>query len=548
MHHLVMSLLAVVVSVLSTIPAYAGGGTALTYQGRLLDAGQPANGPFNIDFSLWDDPAAGSQIGSTVSFIGLSIADGLITVELDFGADAFDNTGRWLNIIVDGVPLAPRQPITRTPYSIQTRGIYVDENQRIGIGTTNPLVPLHVTTDAVGVDAFLAFSENASGVIGRTNSANGSGIFGRHDPTNNLGLLGTSEYGVYGRAIDMNNDWAGYFNGRTHVTDTLFIGREDPVTSAEYFGLNAPVGDNAFGGMYISTNTNGGKPFYGYAPGGIVQAYHYYDGNTSKWHLYNQGIALTVDISGNVGIGTTNPEHHLHVLGSNTFGIFSETISSGGTGVLGFASHSDGSNKGVSGFTNSQNGYGVFSGGDYGGTGAKYFVQPHPYDPSKEIRFVCLEGNESGTYFRGSSRLENGRAYIDVPEEFRLVSELDGLTVQVTAMGPNAGLWVESKDLDRIVVVGNGNVEFDYFVNGVRRGFADLELIRENYAYVPEVRGVPYGTQYREGHRQILVENGILNPDFTPNQATAAMMGWTLRDPEPDELSRAGLSAQGENK
>lgn len=35
-----------------------------------------------------------------------------------------------------------------------------------------------------------------------------------------------------------------------------------------------------------------------------------------------------------------------------------------------------------------------------------------------------------------------------------------------------------------------GDVEFDYFVNGVRRGFADLELIRENYAYVPDVRGV----------------------------------------------------------
>ncbi len=40
----------------------------------------------------------------------------------------------------------------------------------------------------------------------------------------------------------------------------------------------------------------------------------------------------------------------------------------------------------------------------------------------------------------------------------------------------------------------------------------------------------------REAHRQNLVENGILNPDFTPNEATAAMMGWTLRDPEPEDL------------
>ena len=54
--------------------ANAGGGTALTYQGRLLDAGQPANGTFNVDFSLWDDPAVGSQIGSTISFISLPIS------------------------------------------------------------------------------------------------------------------------------------------------------------------------------------------------------------------------------------------------------------------------------------------------------------------------------------------------------------------------------------------------------------------------------------------------------------------------------------------
>ena len=35
-------------------------------------------------------------------------------------------------------------------------------------------------------------------------------------------------------------------------------------------------------------------------------------------------------------------------------------------------------------------------------------------DPSKEVRFACLEGNESGTYFRGSSQLVNGVAVIDV--------------------------------------------------------------------------------------------------------------------------------------
>ncbi len=119
--------------------ALAGGNTAFNYQGRLLEAGVPANGTFNVDFSLWDDPVAGSQIGSTIIFNSLPISDGLFTVELDFGASAFDNTSRWIEIAVNGSTLNPRQLISRSPYSIQTRGIFVDANNNVGIGITEPL-------------------------------------------------------------------------------------------------------------------------------------------------------------------------------------------------------------------------------------------------------------------------------------------------------------------------------------------------------------------------------------------------------------------------
>ncbi len=64
-----------------------------------------------------------------------------------------------------------------------------------------------------------------------------------------------------------------------------------------------------------------------------------------------------------------------------------------------------------------------------------------------------------------------------------------------------------------------------------------MKPIRENQAYVPSVRGLPYGTQYRASHRRILVENGILNADFSPNEQTAATMGWSLRSPTPEELT-----------
>ncbi len=119
-----------------------------------------------------------------------------------------------------------------------------------------------------------------------------------------------------------------------------------------------------------------------------------------------------------------------------------------------------------------------------------------------------------------------------VPEDFRLASEPDGLTVQLTAIGAPAVLWVESRDLDEIVVRGSADVALDYFVNGVRRGFADVETIRDNRSFVPLERGLPYGTQYPDELRAILVESGILNADFTPNEATARRLGWQLVDPE----------------
>ena len=66
------------------------------------------------------------------------------------------------------------------------------------------------------------------------------------------------------------------------------------------------------------------------------------------------------------------------------------------------------------------------------------------------------------------------------------------------------------------------------------QGFPDTdgpaELLRR--AADDIVRGV--GNQYPPAYRQLLVENGILNADFTPDEDTAAALGWTLREPEED--------------
>ena len=53
--------------------------------------------------------------------------------------------------------ITPRQKITEAPrasYSIRTRGIHVDAQNRVGIGTETPTAPLQVKQDAVDTDVF----------------------------------------------------------------------------------------------------------------------------------------------------------------------------------------------------------------------------------------------------------------------------------------------------------------------------------------------------------------------------------------------------------
>ena len=152
--------------------------------------------------------------------------------------------------------------------------------------------------------------------------------------------------------------------------------------------------------------------------------------------------------------------------------------------------------------------YGLWTFGDTGiASGTKFFVEPHPTDASKVIRYAALEGPESGTYFRGSARTVRGQAVIEVPESFRMVTDEERLTVQVTPIGDLATMAVASKDLNHIVVRSSKDVTFDYLVHGVRRAFKNQQPIVED--------------------RSRLIANGTYNPDGTVNQATAERLGWT---------------------
>jgi len=110
-----------------TTSGAAAVGTAFTYQGRLTDGGNPATGSYDFRFILYGAEAGGSQVGSTVTQSGVSVSDGLFTVQLDFG-NVFDGTALWLEIAVQPAggssytTLSPRQALTAAPYALYATG------------------------------------------------------------------------------------------------------------------------------------------------------------------------------------------------------------------------------------------------------------------------------------------------------------------------------------------------------------------------------------------------------------------------------------------
>ena len=98
--------------------------SAFTYQGRLTETGQPANGSYDLQFYLRAAATAGNPVGATNFLAPVAVSNGLFTVTLDFGASVFTGPDRWLEIgvrtngsLAAYTTLSPRQQITSAPYA-----------------------------------------------------------------------------------------------------------------------------------------------------------------------------------------------------------------------------------------------------------------------------------------------------------------------------------------------------------------------------------------------------------------------------------------------
>lgn len=104
-------------------PAVAQG-TGFTYQGRLNDSGNPANGTYDIRAGIYTTNSDGAVFAGPIINSAVAVTNGLFNIFLDYGTGVFDGTPYWLQVAVrtNGAStftvLSPRQQLTPSPYAI----------------------------------------------------------------------------------------------------------------------------------------------------------------------------------------------------------------------------------------------------------------------------------------------------------------------------------------------------------------------------------------------------------------------------------------------
>jgi hypothetical protein len=181
----ILELLLFVAVMLATAAVHAQG-TAFAYQGRLESNGTPANGNYDLAFTLYATNTGGIAVAGPVTYAATAVSNGLFAVTIDFGAGVFAGNNYWLDISVSPsgsnafVELTPRQPILPTPYAIMANSAsnllgMLPSSQLTGTIPATQLPPAIVTNMETGLTLGGAFSGNGSGLTALNPASLGAG-------------------------------------------------------------------------------------------------------------------------------------------------------------------------------------------------------------------------------------------------------------------------------------------------------------------------------------------------------------------------------------
>ena len=187
----------------------------INFQGKLEEGGRAFTGTKKFQFAIYDDPQMGNLLWRSQEYASIQIENGLFNVLVGpLDHTVFEsNDNAYLQVIIDGQPLAPRQGLNAVAYAFRATvadslpGITV-KNENVGIGTDDPMEKLDVAgrlkvSDA-NVTARLGFKSGQVyyGVQGRAEGDDSVGVFGGAEGSGSKGIHGVGDaVGVYGFSV-----------------------------------------------------------------------------------------------------------------------------------------------------------------------------------------------------------------------------------------------------------------------------------------------------------------------------------------------------------
>jgi|GEM_PF-1489271 len=322
-----------------TPAAYAQATTAFTYQGRLTDGGAAANGAYDLQFALFDAASAGTQQGANLTLSSVQVTNGVFTVGLDFGVNAFPGAPRFLQISVrPGASsgaftlLTPRQPVTATPYALRSLTATAADSLSASCAgcVSDPQITALAGSKLTGTIPVAALPAGSANYIQNTTtqqSASNFNISGNGTAGGTLSgnvvnaatqfnIGGNRVLAVSGAGVNLNsNTFAGVGAGANTTPGSFGSGIANSFFGNQAGTANTTGSSNAFVGAGAGqANTTGfNNAFVGTSAG-----YSNTTGSNNDFFGLNAGFANTTGIN-NAFVGT-------NAGGSNTTGAFNTFI------------------------------------------------------------------------------------------------------------------------------------------------------------------------------------------------------------------------------
>jgi hypothetical protein len=501
MHH-AKNLLALFVCAGSAIAA------PITYQGTLEDSGSPANGMYDMRFTLSDAPVLGLAL-QFIDIADVPVVDGLFEVELDFNDGHFNGADRWLGVRVEAVSLSPRTKINYAPYAIRATNA---QQANLAFDLNAPWI-----------------STDSDPIINATSTGN-TAITGRSANT-----TGTNP-GVYGRTDSGSSNAAGVFGEVTDTTPGGFsagvrgVNNGTGFSGVGLYGSHAGFGYGVYGtvpgGVGVFGSTNNGFGLWGQSTSNIgayarttsgnaaLQAEHADEDTEAFLATDEYGVEAYNNVTDGAGTAIFGSGGRTGIYGEAINGGFGPSLTR--TGVQGFAGgFSTGADTfyGVHGFGQapasggSRTAYGVYGGaqvgnsvntayGVYGETfgpgGTKFagyfqgnvhvagtlskssgsFKIDHPLDPENQyLSHSFVESPDMMNIYNGVITLDaDGKAIVELPDYFEALNR--DFRYQLTAMGaPMPNLYIASEiSANQFAIAGGApNSRVSWEITGVRQ-------------------------------------------------------------------------------